>query len=135
MNPRYALVAERAEHRCEYCRAPEAVFNFPFEVEHIVPPGGGGGEQDSNWALSCRACNLHKSNHLQAIDPQTQMAVPLFNPREHHWNEHFTAVEATGAVLGVTATGRATVDCLKMNRSAQLTARRLWMRLGLFPNR
>ena len=37
MNPRYAPVAERAGHRCEYCRAPEAIFNFPFEVEHIVP--------------------------------------------------------------------------------------------------
>ena len=101
MNPHYALVAERAEHRCEYCRAPEAIFNFPFEVEHIVPPGRGGGDQDYNRALSCRACNLHKSNHLQAVDPQTQMTVPLFNPREHRWNEHFSADQATGAVLGL----------------------------------
>jgi len=30
MNPHYARVAQRAGHRCEYCRAPEAVFNFPF---------------------------------------------------------------------------------------------------------
>lgn len=37
MNPRYGQVAFRAEHRCEYCHAPEAVFNFPFEVEHITP--------------------------------------------------------------------------------------------------
>jgi hypothetical protein len=35
MNPHYRVVAQRAGHRCEYCRAPEAVFNFPFEVEHI----------------------------------------------------------------------------------------------------
>ena len=59
----------------------------------------------------------------------------LVAERAEHRCEHFTADEATGAVLGVTATGRATVDCLKMNRSAQLTARRLWMRLGLFPDR
>lgn len=37
MNPYYTLVADRAAHRCEYCRAPEIVFNFPFEVEHILP--------------------------------------------------------------------------------------------------
>jgi len=135
MNPRYASVAWRAGHRCEYCHAPEVVFNFPFEVEHIVPAGLGGADQESNRALSCRACNLYKSNHLQAVDPQTQMPVPLFNPREHRWNEHFTADETTGAMLGLTTTGRATVDCLKMNRYAQLTARRLWMRLGLFPDR
>jgi hypothetical protein len=32
MNPHYEVVALRAGHRCEYCHAPEAVFNFPFEV-------------------------------------------------------------------------------------------------------
>ena len=31
MNPHYPLVAERAGHRCEYCHAPEVIFNFPFE--------------------------------------------------------------------------------------------------------
>lgn len=33
MNLHYTLVGRRAGHRCEYCHAPEAVFNFPFEVE------------------------------------------------------------------------------------------------------
>jgi hypothetical protein len=37
MNPFYTLVADRAAHQCEYCHAPELVFNFPFEVEHIIP--------------------------------------------------------------------------------------------------
>lgn len=37
MNPYYTAIAQRANHRCEYCKAPEVVFNFPFEVEHIVP--------------------------------------------------------------------------------------------------
>jgi hypothetical protein len=35
MNPKYAFVALRAGHRCEYCHAPEVVFNSLFEVEHI----------------------------------------------------------------------------------------------------
>jgi hypothetical protein len=52
MNPHYSRAAERAGHRCEYCQAPEAIFNFPFEVEHILPPGRGGTDDESNLALS-----------------------------------------------------------------------------------
>ncbi|MCC5618360.1 hypothetical protein LC605_25405 [Nostoc sp. CHAB 5836] len=37
MNRYYAAIAQRASHRCEYCQAPELIFNFPFEVEHIIP--------------------------------------------------------------------------------------------------
>jgi hypothetical protein len=37
VNPSYPRVAARAGHLCEYCRAPELIFNFPFEVEHIIP--------------------------------------------------------------------------------------------------
>ncbi len=37
MNPLYFFVAERAHHRCEYCHAPESIFNAVLEVEHITP--------------------------------------------------------------------------------------------------
>ena len=133
MNPRHGRVAERAAHRCEYCRAPEAVFNFPFEVEHIVPTFCGGADLESNWALSCRACNLHKGIHREAIDAQTGVLVPLFHPRQHSWDEHFSVEENTGALLGLTPIGRATIARLQMNRPAQLAARQQWMRLKFFP--
>jgi 5-methylcytosine-specific restriction endonuclease McrA len=55
MNRRYADVAARAGHRCEYCHAPEAIFNFPFEVEHIIPPNDGGADETNNLALACRS--------------------------------------------------------------------------------
>jgi hypothetical protein len=55
LNPLYPQIAERAEHRCEYCRAPEAIFNFPFEVEHILPSTRGGVDEPFNLALACRA--------------------------------------------------------------------------------
>ncbi|MBC7854323.1 MAG: HNH endonuclease [Pirellulaceae bacterium] len=64
MNAAYAAVARRAEHRCEYCHAPEVVFNFPLEVEHIVPPQRGGSGELDNLALACRACNLFKSDKI-----------------------------------------------------------------------
>jgi hypothetical protein len=46
VNPHYQQVARRANHRCEYCHAPEAVFNFPFEVEHIIAVAHQGEEVD-----------------------------------------------------------------------------------------
>lgn len=133
MNPRYPRVAQRAAHHCEYCRAPEATFNFPFEVEHVLPLVRGGLDEESNWDLSCRSCNLHKSNHTEGFDPETRMPARLFHPRQERWNDHFRVEAAGGRILGVTAVGRATVNCLQMNSPAQLAARGQWMRLRLFP--
>ena len=36
---------------CEYCAAPDAVFNFPFEVEHIDPPARGGLDDEFCFGL------------------------------------------------------------------------------------
>jgi HNH endonuclease len=135
MNPHYTQVARRAAHGCEYCHAPEVLFNFPFEVEHIHPASRGGLDVESNWALSCRSCNLYKSDNLDAIDPQTNSRVPLFHPRQGLWKDHFILEETTAILLGLTPIGRATIERLQMNRPAQINARRQWMRLGLFPAR
>ena len=132
MNPRYPAVAERAGHRCEYCRAPEAVFNFPFEVEHIIPTGAGGADDHANLALSCRACNVCKSNHTQFPDPQSDQLVDLFHPRRQRWEDHF-GVDQEGIIFGKTASGRATVARLQMNSEYQWTARRHWMWLEIYP--
>ncbi|TMQ33016.1 MAG: HNH endonuclease [Planctomycetota bacterium] len=133
MNRHYLVVAQRAAHRCEYCRAPEAIFNFPFEVEHIFPPAFQGLDDDSNLALACRACNLRKSDHVSGTDDQTGNSVRLFHPRQDHWEEHFEIIAETGVIHGKTPIGRATVHRLEMNSPAQQEARRQWMRLGLFP--
>jgi len=133
VNPRYPTVAERADHRCEYCRAPELVFNFPFEVEHVVPPIHGGTDSDDNLALSCRACNAHKGATITHIDPLTGATAALFHPRYDRWGEHFRLDFETALVEGSTAVGRATLTRLSMNAPAQIEARRLWMRLGVFP--
>ena len=133
MKPHQELVATRAQHRCEYCRAPEAVFNFPFEIEHVIPLSRDGTRSVSNLALSCRSCNLRKAAHLGHVDPLTASEVRLFHPREDVWREHFDVDLESGLVLGLTAIGRATVDRLEMNSPTQRAARRLWIRLGLFP--
>ncbi len=133
MNPRYAQVASRAGYRCEYCRVPEAVFNFSFEVEHIVPVSREGADAEANWALACRSCNLRKASHTNGADPRSQAVARLFHPREDRWEEHFRVDAESGEIKGSTAIGRATVARLEMNSEAQLEARRQWMRLDLFP--
>jgi hypothetical protein len=133
MNPHYPLVAQRAEHRCEYCHAPEVIFNFPFEVDHCIPTSRGGSDEDANLALACRACNLFKTNLLLSQDKTTVSEVRLFHPRQDRWDEHFQVEVETGLIHGLTAVGRVTVDCLKMNSVAQVTSRQHWIKLGLFP--
>ncbi|MBC8870432.1 MAG: HNH endonuclease [Planctomycetes bacterium] len=133
MNPHYSSVARRARHCCEYCHAPEVIFNFPFEVEHVIPVTRGGLEHDSNLALSCRSCNLRKSDHIEVFDTESESSVPLFHPRRNLWAEHFGVDIDTGTIVGRTPTGRATIEKLRMNAPTQLMARRHWMKLGLFP--
>jgi len=133
MSKHYASVAQRAGYRCEYFYAPEAIFNLPFEVEHILPTARGGVDDPSNLALSCRSCNLYKSDRQFAPDELTASVVRLFNPRQDHWDEHFLAVPNDDMIQGLSQIGRATVICLRFNRESQREARRSWMRLGLFP--
>jgi hypothetical protein len=133
VNPLHPAVAERAGERCEYCRAPERVFNFAFEVEHILPRSAGGDDAMENLALACESCNLYKSGTTRAWDEEEGREVSLFHPRRDRWDEHFLYDPESGRVQGLTAVGRATVARLKMNSDFQLRARRHWAQLGLYP--
>lgn len=131
MNPHYPFVSARARHACEYCRAPEIVFNLPFEVEHITPQSQGGETTENNLALSCRSCNLYKSDFTSDVDELTQTEAYLFNPRRAIWHEHFSIIKETGEIKGITASGRATISRLRINSKAQVAARKQWLQLGL----
>jgi HNH endonuclease len=133
MNPYYTAIAQRANHHCEYCKAPEVVFNFPFEVEHIVPLSRQGLNDEANLALACRSCNLHKGNRISVLSSDPSGEVRFFHPREDQWDEHFQVKVESGEIVGMTLVGKVTVEYLEMNSSAQVAARQLWIRLGLFP--
>jgi HNH endonuclease len=133
MNPLYPTVADRAAHRCEYCHAPELVFNFPFEIEHIIPICRSGDDAEFNLALACRSCNLRKGIRTTGIDPISKIEISFFNPRQSNWSEHFEIDSKSGHIQGKTPTGRVTITSLEMNSPLQITARQLWIRLGLFP--
>ena len=133
MHSKYPIVAVRANRICEYCNAPEIISNVAFEVDHTTPLSKGGSDELENLALSCRICNLRKSDHTTAIDPLTQTTVPLFNPRQHNWSEHFEKSPISPYLLiGKTSIGRASVIRLDLNSALQVRAREFWVSLGIF---
>ena len=133
MNPRYPEIARRASRRCEYCRAPETVFNYRFDVEHIHPQVLGGPTDPDNLALACRSCNSFKAAFTTGVDPESEERVPLFHPRREAWEEHFAFDPDSGELRGLTPTGRATIARLDMNDEMQVEARSRWVVLNLFP--
>jgi hypothetical protein len=131
----YALVADRARHRCEYCGASEAPTNFAFPVDHIVPRSQAPNLLDDldNLALACPSCNWHKAARTRATDPDTGETVRLFHPRHDSWADHFTWSANATLIVGRTAIGRATVAALQMYAPAQRRARVYWVAAGIFP--
>ncbi|MBD2742334.1 HNH endonuclease signature motif containing protein [Coleofasciculus sp. FACHB-1120] len=118
MNPFYTLVADHAAHQCEYCHAPELVFNFPFEVEHIVPLYRGGADAEFNLALACRSCNLRKGTRISGVEPESNTPIRLFHLRQDQWDDHFQVDSSSGTLVGKTPIGRVTIACLEMNSQA-----------------
>jgi len=104
-----------------------------FEVEHIVPLARGGKTAWENIALACSSCNRYKGARRTAIDPQTGGRVPLFHPRRQRWERHFRWSEDFTEIVGRTATGRATVEALRMNRESVRRLRAALYELGLHP--
>lgn len=116
-------VRERAGNRCEYCQLPqEAGTSIRFHVEHVRPRQHGGDDNLENLALACPNCNWNKGPNMSAVDPETNMLIPLFNPRKDTWQNHF---ELEGfEIVGVTPVGRATVQLLRLNEPERIEVRR-----------
>ena len=128
----YRAVAERARHRCEYCLAPEKVFNFEFEVDHVQARTRGGADALGNLALACRSCNSRKGDAAHARDPTTKRLAKLFDPRGQAWDRHFRLDLRSFFIEGRTAQGRATAARLGMNLPKAVDARALWVAHALF---
>jgi hypothetical protein len=124
------LVHTRARHCCEYCQTRQATIGQTLHVEHIDPCGGNDLE---NLCLACPTCNLSKATATAAPDPETQETVALFNPRTQTWREHFRWIDDARRVQGLTPTGRATVERLRMNQDRVVVARALWVKANCHP--
>lgn len=109
-----AFVVKRSSGHCEYCQIPQRFFTERFQIEHIVSRQHRGMTIESNLAVACARCNLHKGPNIAGIDPISEELVRLFNPRIDIWTEHFQQ-DLSGQVVGITAIGRTTAYVLSMN--------------------
>jgi len=119
--------------QCCYCQTQEINSGIPLSFDHILPQSKGGKTSFENLCLACRPCNEFKSNITEASDLLTETIVPLFNPRFQKWTEHFRWSSDSTKVEGITATGRATVITLQMNRVVIVIARARWVLSGWHP--
>ena len=126
-------VTEQARRRCGYCLTPEAIVGVPMEVDHIFPEALGGETVEENLWLACGPRNNHKNCRVVGLDPQTQHLVRLFDPRAQLWAEHFAWSKEGDLIIGLTATGRATVVAVNLNRPPLVKARQLWASVGWHP--
>lgn len=126
-------IASRAGRCCEYCRSQEQLSHDDFAVEHIQPRAAGGTDALENLAFCCQGCNSRKFTATSAVDPATGNDAPLFHPRRQSWAEHFAWTDDFAQVSGLTATGRATVEKLQINRPRLVNLRRALRLAGAHP--
>lgn len=124
-------VTERAHRRCEYCSAYLDYSPDPFTIEHIIPRSQNGPDTLNNLALACFGCNNAKYNRSVGFDDVTAQQSSLYNPRSDVWAEHF--IWNDFEIEALSATGRVTVNMLKLNRPPLINLRRLLATIGLHP--
>ncbi len=123
-------VRTRAGFRCEYCRKPDAVSDYPPHVDHIIALKHGGASDLDNLAWACFQCNTAKSSDIASYDRETLAIVPLYNPRTQTWDEHFEMHD--GVMVGKTPVGRATIQALLLNEPEPVAVRAALLRAGMW---
>lgn len=107
----------------------------PFSVEHILPRSLGGKTELTNLALSCQGCNNIKYTRISGLDPITEQIAHLYNPRRDNWKDHFDWSDDRMTIIGLTPTGRVSVELLQLNREGVVNLRMLLLMAGLHPAR
>jgi len=123
-------VRKRARDCCEYCLIPLRYDALPGQLDHIVATQHGGQTRYANLAFACGHCNSHKGPNVGGIDPVSESLVPLFNPRAQRWAQHFRYEQAQ--LIGLTASGRATIMVLAMNHPRRVSLRQDLLDAELF---
>jgi hypothetical protein len=109
----------------------QALQGATFHVEHVRPRSRGGSTELDNLAWCCPSCNLHKSDRVEAQDPDSGRTIPLFNPRTQDWRAHFSWDRYR--LMARTPIGQATIEALDLNQARRLLIRQAEARFSLFP--
>lgn len=126
------LVAERADHLCEYCLISEIDRVSGCQFDHIISLKHGGSTTEENLAYACAFCNLNKGSDLGSIAWNTGNLVRFFNPRRDLWADHFSLNEA--AIEPLTEIGEVTARILEFNSNYRITERQLLLETGSYPS-
>jgi hypothetical protein len=102
---------------------PQAAFQRPFHIEHIIARQHGGKTESDNLALACWQCNFKKGPNLSGIDPETAQVTPLFHPREDTWADHFEVLIETLMPLGIEIRGLTPVGLTNFGERRHSTGR------------
>lgn len=127
------FVKHRAHGCCEYCLCQVHFATQSFSVEHIDPRIRGGKTASDNLAYACQGCNNHKYDKSDGLDPITRQIVPLYHPRLDSWSTHFKWSFDFTLLIGLTPTGRATIETLKLNREGVVNLRTVLVMAGKHP--
>lgn len=126
-------VRKRAHGCCEYCLCQEAYATENFSIDPIIPSAAGGDSAEDNLALACQGCNGSKYDKIRAIDLATGQTAPLYHPRKDNWHEHFTWNSDCTLLVGLTSTGRITVEELGLHREGVINLRQVMSLAGKHP--
>ena len=69
----------------------------------------------------------------EVFDKETESNIPLFNPRQQNWHEHFQWSKDGTKMKGKTAIGRVTILTLDLNKPRFIRVRKNWVSAGWHP--
>lgn len=129
--PLRQFIAQRAKGRCEYCLLHQEDSTETHQIDHIIALRHKGKTRRDNLAYACAECNRNKGTDFGTVELRTGQVVFLFNPRQQNWNDHFRLAGAR--IVGLTATGKATIELLHLNDDHRLLEREMLIAANCYP--
>ncbi len=126
------LVAERAQHLCEYCLIHAEDSFVGCQVDHIISLKHGGKTELNNLAYACAPCNRAKGSDIGSMAWKTGKFTRLFNPRIDVWSEHFYLDDSLLNTL--TDIGQVTARILGFNSVERILERDAMIAVGNYPS-
>lgn len=126
-------IVDRAQGIREYCLFPETLSSLRLVIDHVIAAKHGGLTESENLANACVFCNSAKGSDIGSIHWPSGEFVRLFNPRADRWSQHFRL--SRSRIEGVSAIGIVIAKLLEFNRLKRLQERRLFIKVGMYPDR